>query len=532
MTTLAGTSARARRGSRGCGASAGGGALRVCARTAEPVKKESGGRHVDVEATSIGGQRKVSLTKLGFVGSYNDNAGGYKCSCAAGLAGVRCERGRWCAAGVCAHGGACEEGEWGPSCRCRGYFGPRCQFDVDECAGEPCLNGATCLNEPGSFRCLCPPDKTGQFHLIIIVSYDNYKEERDTCLNGATCLNEPGSFRCLCPPDKTGQFHMIIIVSYDNYKEERDVDECAGEPCLNKPGSFRCLCPPDKTGQFHMIIIVSYDNYKEERDVDECAGEPCLNKPGSFRCLCPPDKTGQFHMIIIVSYDNYKEEKDVDECAGEPCLNGATCLNEPGSFRCLCPPDKTGMNCGNPLYSDAVVSGGVEGTRVLAELWRWALDAKWPLIAVAVTILAICLAVLVPFLLRRKTRPRPKDEPLNSHAMEKLAPGRPRGSKLSNLEAVAVTILAICLAVLVPFLLRRKTRPRPKDEPLNSHVMEKLAPGRPRGSKLSNLEAERRERPASCGGPNDPPPLNNMDTLRSYGSAGDELEGIPPDYIR
>ncbi|KAI5643563.1 cadherin domain-containing protein [Phthorimaea operculella] len=58
--------------------------------------------------------------KLGFVGSYNDNAGGYKCSCAAGLAGVRCERGRWCAAGVCAHGGACEEGEWGPSCRCRG----------------------------------------------------------------------------------------------------------------------------------------------------------------------------------------------------------------------------------------------------------------------------------------------------------------------------------------------------------------------------------------------------------------------------
>lgn len=89
--------------------------------------------------------------------------GGYRCLCAAGLGGARCERGRWCAAGVCAHGGACEEGDWGPSCRCRGYYGPRCQYDVDECAGEPCLNGATCVNEPGSFRCLCPPDKTGTY---------------------------------------------------------------------------------------------------------------------------------------------------------------------------------------------------------------------------------------------------------------------------------------------------------------------------------------------------------------------------------
>lgn len=26
--------------------------------------------------------------------------------------------------------------------------------------------------------------------------------------------------------------------------------------------------------------------------------------------------------------------------------------------------------------------------------------------------------------------------------------------------------------------------------------------------------------------------LNNLDTLRSYGSAGDELENVPPDYLR
>lgn len=179
-------------------------------------------------------------------------AGAFRCACAAGLGGARCERGRWCAAGVCAHGGACEEGEWGPSCRCRGYFGPRCQFDVDECAGEPCLNGATCLNEPGSFRCLCPPDKTG-------------------------------------------------------------------------------------------------------------------------------------------------------------------------------------MNCGNPLYSDAVVAGGAGGGRALAELWRWALAERWPLAAATAALLLLLLLAVLPLALRRRRRAPRKDEPLNSHAHEKLA-ARPRGSKLSNLE--------------------------------------------------------------------------------------------------
>ncbi|CAB3222731.1 unnamed protein product [Arctia plantaginis] len=222
--------------------------------------------------------------------------GGFRCACAAGLAGARCERGRWCGAGVCAHGGACEEGDWGPSCRCRGYYGPRCQYDVDECAGEPCLNGATCLNEPGSFRCLCPPDKTG-------------------------------------------------------------------------------------------------------------------------------------------------------------------------------------MNCGNPLYSDAVVAGGAGDStaRALRSAWRWACDARWPLAAGGAALaLLLLLALALPLALRR----------------------------------------------------RRAARAKPADEPLNSRALDKLAP---RASKLSNLEAVRRERPASCA---DPPPLNNVDTLRSYGSAGDELEGIPPDYRR
>lgn len=136
------------------------------------------------------------------------------------------------------------------------------------------------------------------------------------------------------------------------------------------------------------------------------------------------------------------------------------------------------MNCGNPLYSDAVVAGGAGDStaRALRSAWRWACEARWPLAgAGAALALLLLLAAALPLVLRR----------------------------------------------------RRAARAKPKDdEPLNSHALDKLAP---RASKLSNLEAVRRERPASCA---DPHPLNNVDTLRSYGSAGDELEGIPPDYRR
>lgn len=93
------------------------------------------------------------------------------------------------------------------------------------------------------------------------------------------------------------------------------------------------------------------------------------------------------------------------------------------------------MNCGNPLYSDAVTLGSAQGTRALYDAWLWALAAKWPLAAAAAALLVLLLLALLPLALRRRQhRPREprKDEPLNSQINEKI--GRARGSKLSNLE--------------------------------------------------------------------------------------------------
>ncbi|XP_064481302.1 fat-like cadherin-related tumor suppressor homolog isoform X2 [Ornithodoros turicata] len=91
----------------------------------------------------------------------NDPHGGYKCNCPQRLSGKRCDYGRYCNPNPCQNDGVCEEGTRSHVCRCRGFQGSECQHDVDECVHVPCAIGATCLNLPGSFQCVCPANATG-----------------------------------------------------------------------------------------------------------------------------------------------------------------------------------------------------------------------------------------------------------------------------------------------------------------------------------------------------------------------------------
>ncbi|XP_035227160.1 fat-like cadherin-related tumor suppressor homolog isoform X3 [Stegodyphus dumicola] len=84
----------------------------------------------------------------------------FRCDCPEGLSGKRCGYGRYCN-NPCHNGGVCEEGTYGPLCKCRGFYGDICQYDVNECQANPCANGATCHNVPGSFHCQCSLNVTG-----------------------------------------------------------------------------------------------------------------------------------------------------------------------------------------------------------------------------------------------------------------------------------------------------------------------------------------------------------------------------------
>ncbi|XP_066275398.1 oncoprotein-induced transcript 3 protein-like [Branchiostoma lanceolatum] len=78
---------------------------------------------------------------------------------------------------------------------CTGYCG-----EGGQCFQHPCLNGATCLNTPGSYSCTCRDGWTGR----------NCETEIDeclegACLNGASCLSTPGSYSCTCRDSWTGR---------------------------------------------------------------------------------------------------------------------------------------------------------------------------------------------------------------------------------------------------------------------------------------------------------------------------------------
>lgn len=121
---------------------------------------------------------------------------------------------------------------------------------------------------------------------------------------------------------------------------------------------------------------------------------------------------------------------------------------------------------------------------------------------------------------------------------------------------VAVLLNIFLIVIFVAFRRIRMKRTRARANNINNETRKQIVlnSARPhehefkRSSKLSNLEVIQREppqcppRPASYTPSSNNEPvaygnsaavaLNNLDTLRSYGSAGDELENFPPDYLR
>ena len=71
-----------------------------------------------------------------------------------------------------------------------------CEIDIDLCAFDPCLNGATCSENDDSSRyvCTCPYGYEGEqceTDIDFCVS--------DPCQNGATCTDLVSGYECSCP---------------------------------------------------------------------------------------------------------------------------------------------------------------------------------------------------------------------------------------------------------------------------------------------------------------------------------------------
>ncbi|XP_068085238.1 fat-like cadherin-related tumor suppressor homolog [Anabrus simplex] len=335
------------------------------------------------------------------------------------------------------------------------------------------------------------------------------------------CMDDVRIARVSVPLHMSGTNSVAVLKRFANVEFSCDPSlilippgVCGSQPCLNGgtckgvgADSYECACYPRFTGSSCEI------------DTDPCASSPCLlggrcrvaPNGNDFTCECLPHLSGR-----RCEYGRYCSpnpclnggvceegdtgpickcrgftgdlcQLDIDECDGTvrgPCLNGGSCLNEPGTYRCMCPPNVTGHHCGTLLYSTPITSSVYNVT------WE---ELVGIFVAVTIIFLVVCL-----FIMYRRFR---------------VKRSRERANNINNETRKDIVLNSA----------------RPNDNEFK------------RGSKLSNLEVTQvpppcPPRPASYtpSSNNEPTPVvyNNLDTLRSYGSAGDELENVPPDYLR
>ena len=112
-------------------------------------------------------------------------------------------------------------------CPWLGWEGKTCDENINECDGNPCLNGGMCMDTPGSFVCGCPFGKQTYLIYISIVNNNNIiilelqavnhdlLVSTRTLLNCCMCMDMPETFICGCLFGK--QTYRIYISTY--YKQ-------------------------------------------------------------------------------------------------------------------------------------------------------------------------------------------------------------------------------------------------------------------------------------------------------------------------
>ncbi|XP_008580728.1 PREDICTED: delta-like protein 3 [Galeopterus variegatus] len=225
-----------------------------------------------------------------------------------------CEAPLSCRAGCSPEHGFCEQPD---ECRClEGWTGPLCTVPVST---------SSCLSPRG------PPSATAGCLVPGPGPCDV-----NPCANGGSCSETPGSFECTCPRGFYGLRCEVSGVT------------CADGPCFNgglcvggadPDSAYVCHCPPGFQGS------------NCEKRVDRCSQQPCqngglcLDLGHALRCRCRAGFAGQ------------RCEHDLDDCAGRACAHGGRCYAHFSGLVCACAPGYMGARCEFPVHPDGADGG-------------------------------------------------------------------------------------------------------------------------------------------------------------------------------
>ncbi|CAG5130459.1 unnamed protein product, partial [Candidula unifasciata] len=270
--------------------------------------------------------------------------GSYSCSCRQGYTlnsdqrtcNIKCESpsfGDNCSSTCECHlRGACDKVR---GCICDEHWtGSHCERDVNECAdANACPDGFICVNEPGSFSCVCP----GGYLLEngVCADRDECAEYISKCdLSVEECYNIVGNYSCRC---KIGfRRNTTTGICEDINECDSHIDGCE-HICKNGPGSFRCEC--------HQGYMLAVDRHRCEMKKEVCnlsCSYGCSLVDGSPACICP-----RGYRLVESS-----RCEDINECLSDTeklCGHKDRCTNTEGDHVCSCQPgyrlENDGRNC-------------------------------------------------------------------------------------------------------------------------------------------------------------------------------------------
>ncbi|XP_073817054.1 cell polarity complex component crumbs isoform X3 [Musca autumnalis] len=189
---------------------------------------------------------------------YNAQTGNnFTCTCMQGYEGPLCDT-PFCEVKPCEHGGLCIIADSKtPMCQCSlGYTGTFCETDINECDSNPCQNDGVCTDLVGGYSCNCTD--TGFEGDNCEIDIDECAMSVEYCGGLGRCINQPGTFKCICQDSFCGAY-----CNFTDPCKQSDVPLCMNggicEEACGDEADYNCNCTDGYTGKNCTILITAKD---------------------------------------------------------------------------------------------------------------------------------------------------------------------------------------------------------------------------------------------------------------------------------